>query len=253
MTGVSEAHFADDAESPNSVLLQRDGAVVTLTLNRPTKLNAFDPPMRRALISKFRQLGADPDVGAIILTGAGRGFCSGADLAFVDTIKTAAPPWQVPAGQDLLPAIIQRCPKIVIAAINGVAAGAGMSIALACDIRIASTAASLAFVFVPRGINPDYGISYQLARSVGPQRALDLLTRDGKVSATEALSLGLFLEVAHPEDLMKRAAEWATRMAKLPPVALSIAKHTLHAAMTLTLEQTATLEAWGNSETDKYL
>jgi 2-(1,2-epoxy-1,2-dihydrophenyl)acetyl-CoA isomerase len=237
----------------DSILLHRDGGIVTLTLNRPDKLNAFDPPMRLALAAHIQQLGADPTVGAIILTGAGRGFCSGADLAFVETLKNAPPPWQVPAGQDLLPAIIQRCPKIVICAINGVAAGAGLSIALACDIRIASTAASFAFVFVPRGINPDYGISYQLARSVGPQRALDLLTRDGKVSAEEALLLGLVLETVPPEELAARAIAWATRMAKLPSVALSIAKHTVHAAMTLTLEQTATLEAWGNSETDKHL
>ncbi len=250
---MGEQSAANEVVSTDAVLLRRDGNVATLTLNRPEKLNAFDPPMRALLVAHIKQLGADPDIGAIILTGAGRGFCSGADLAFVETLKSAPPTWQVPAGQDLLPSVIQRCPKIVIAAINGVAAGAGLSIALACDIRIASTLASLAFVFVPRGINPDYGISYQLARTVGTQRALDLLTREGKVSAEEAVTLGLFLETVAPEQLMARAGEWATRMAKLPSVALSIAKHTVHAAMTLTLEQTATLEAWGNSETDKYL
>jgi 2-(1,2-epoxy-1,2-dihydrophenyl)acetyl-CoA isomerase len=228
------------------ILLERRGAVAVVTLNRPEKLNAFHRRSNALLMRYLQELGQDEEVRAVVLTGAGRGFCSGADLTR-DTDPTVPPyVWTPPQGYDLVPPAIQQCPKVVIGAINGVTAGAGVAFALACDLRIASTAASFAPLQLQRAINADYGLSYLLGRTVGTQRALEILTRGEPVGAEEALALGLVLELTPPERLMERALEWAERMARQPTVALSITKHSLHFGMSNSLAETARLESWGN-------
>jgi 2-(1,2-epoxy-1,2-dihydrophenyl)acetyl-CoA isomerase len=230
----------------DEILLERRGAIAILTLNRPEKLNAFHTRSNALFLRYLKDVGEDQEVRAVVLTGAGRAFCSGADLT--RSTDPTIPPhlWQPPLGHDLPPPSIQQCPKVVIGAINGIAAGAGVAFALACDLRIASTTASFAPLQLQRAINADYGLGYLLARAVGPQRALEILMRGEPVGAEEALALGLVLELAPPEQLLERALAWAEKVARQPTVALSISKQSLHYAMSHSLAETAALESWGN-------
>jgi 2-(1,2-epoxy-1,2-dihydrophenyl)acetyl-CoA isomerase len=227
-------------------LSARDGAVLTLTINRPESLNALNPPTMRALRQSIDAAGRDPAIGAVVLTGAGRAFCSGADLKDVSARLNAG---QTEVGQDLranyvpLTRAIRGCPKPVIAALNGSAAGAGLSLALACDLRIAAAGAQLIVAFVRVGLVPDAGSLYFLTRMLGLSKATELAMTGDPLSVEDARQLGLVATVVPPDQLMTVALERARRLAAGPRPTMALIKRGLERALDLDLEQVMELEA----------
>src|SRR5947209_14191525 len=230
----------------DAVLSTRQGAVVTLTLNRPEVLNALNRQTTQALTAALEAAGQDPEVGAIILTGAGRAFCSGADLRDVAARAQAG---QTDLGEDLranyAPMIraIRACPRPVIAALNGTAAGAGLSLALACDLRIAASDAQLIVVFVRVGLVPDAGSLFFLTRMLGYGKAMELALTGNPVSAAEAHRLGLVSAVAAPGELLSTVTELASGLSAGPAEAYALIKRGMERALSLDLEQALELEA----------
>ena len=228
------------------VVSARDGAVLTLTLNRPEALNALNREMTGALRTAVEAAARDRDVGAIILTGAGRAFCAGADLKDVSARYEAG---ESDLGADLranyAPMIraIRACPKPVIAALNGTAAGAGLSLALACDLRLAAAGAQLIVVFVRVGLVPDAGSLFFLTRMLGLSKATELAITGDPVSADDAQRLGLVAAVVPPEQLMAAALERGRRLAEGPRQTYALIKRGMERALDLDLEQTMELES----------
>ena len=221
--------------------LERAEHVATVTLNRPDKLNAISRALHGEMVRVCEELREDDDVRAVVWTGAGRGFCSGVDL-------TAGAPadGRTPNRREQLDEYgwvgaqamaVYRLDKPTIAAVNGVAAGAGMSLALACDLRIGSEAARFKVVFIERSLSPDSGLSYFLPRIVGYSRACDLVYTSRAVEAEEAYRIGLLDRVAPAERLLTEATELARTIAGWPPMAMQMSKRALQASMEHTLEQ----------------
>ena len=206
--------------------------VATLTLNRPERLNALGGTLREDLYDAVAKSAADPNVGVLVITGAGRGFCSGGDVkSMSEREQAAAPPptserWAPIRDRVIL--AMRDCPKPVIAAVNGAAAGAGMNLALACDMRIASTAAKFTQAFVKRGLAPDWGGTWFLPRIVGTAKACELIFTGDAIDAAEALRLGIVNSVVAPEDLMATAVQLARRIAAGPAVAIQLAKRAIY-------------------------
>jgi 2-(1,2-epoxy-1,2-dihydrophenyl)acetyl-CoA isomerase len=205
--------------------------VATLTLNRPERLNALGDTLREDLYAALAQAAADPAVRVIVLTGAGRGFCSGGDVKAMSEREQSGPPspqeqWMPIRDRVIL--AMRDCPKAIIAAVNGPAAGAGMNLALACDLRIASTAAKFTQSFVKRGLAPDWGGTWFLPRIVGTAKAAELIFTGDAIDAAEALRLGIVNAVVAPEALMAEARVLARRIADGPPVAIQLAKRALY-------------------------
>ena len=205
------------------VLVDISEGIGTLTLSRPEKLNAFDREMCRDLIDALRMLSGSDQVRVILLTGAGRGFCAGADLG---TLADGAAEL-VGAGREV-PVLIRAAPQPVLAAVNGPAAGGGANLALACDYRIASDQASIGQVFHKLGLVPDWGGSFFLPRLVGTSRALELIWSARMVPAAEALALGLFDRVVPHTDLQTEARRLAELWASQPAGAVRRAKEALY-------------------------
>src|SRR5437899_11018067 len=226
------------------LLSGRHDAVLTLTINRPDALNALNRETTRALTTAFEAAARDPEVGAIIVTGAGRAFCAGADLREVAARAQAG---QTDLGEDLranyAPMIraIRACPRPVIAALNGTAAGAGLSLALACDLRLAAAGAQLIVVFVRVGLVPDAGSLFFLTRMLGLSKATELAITGDPVSADEALRLGREGAGVPPDQLMPAAMERAHRLAAGPRQTYALIKRGMERALHLDLEQTLEL------------
>jgi 2-(1,2-epoxy-1,2-dihydrophenyl)acetyl-CoA isomerase len=223
-----------------NVLLDRADGVGTITLNRPEKLNAFAGRMREEIADAVWEMAKDPDVRVVIVTGAGRAFCAGADIGYMqdllDRDDTEGFTALVEAGRQAVVAV-RETPKPVIAAINGPAAGGGANLALACDIRIASDRASLGQTFNRIGLHPDWGGTYFLPRLVGPAKALELIFSGEMVDAAEALRLGLFTAVVPHESLLDEARSVASDLARKPPKALALAKRAVYASADATLSE----------------
>ena len=204
-------------QSDTAVLQTRDGGVVLLTLNRPARLNAITDGMLDSLTAALNEARDDDGVRAVIITGAGRGFCSGADLR--DVVERGA---EIEVRRELsehyTPAIraMRELPKPVIAAVNGPAAGAGFALALAADLRIAAESASFAMTFVRIGFIPDAGSTYFLPRLIGPARAAEMMMLGDAVDATGALDIGLVSSVVPDADLLTAAGALAARLAAGP-------------------------------------
>ena len=228
------------------VLSARDGAVLTLTLNRPEALNALNQETTAGLRTALDAAAHDPEVGAVILTGAGRAFCAGADLKDVSARLATG---DIDLGADLranyAPMIraIRACPKPVIAALNGTAAGAGLSMALACDLRLAAEGAQLIMVFVRVGLVPDAGSLFFLTRMLGLSKATELAMTGDPLGADDAQRLGLVVAVVPPEQLMAVARERALRLAEGPRQTYALIKRGMERALDLDLEQTLELES----------
>jgi len=220
--------------SYQNILLARDGAVGTLTLNRPDKLNAFAGAMRQEIADAFEELERDTKVRVIVLTGAGRGFCAGADIGYMqELIKTNDVPAMtalVEAGRRVV-MTMRASAKPVIGSINGVAAGGGANLALACDIRIASTEAKLGQTFNRIGLHPDWGGTYFVPRLVGPAKALELFWGADVVGAADCLRLGLFNRVVPPEALAEETRTYARMLAAKPSLALTLAKRAVYRSL----------------------
>lgn len=206
--------------------------IATLTLNRPERLNALGDTLREDLYDALMKSAADPDVGVLVITGAGRGFCSGGDVKSMserDKAGNAAPPEErLMPIRDRIILAMRDCPKPIIAAVNGAAAGAGMNLALACDLRIASTTAKFTQAFVKRGLAPDWGGTWFLPRVVGTAKACELIFTGDVIDADEALRLGIVNAVVAPEALMAETCKLAGKIAAGPPVALQLAKRAIH-------------------------
>jgi 2-(1,2-epoxy-1,2-dihydrophenyl)acetyl-CoA isomerase len=220
---------------------QRDGAVLTITLNRPDVLNAFDSAMHAAFKEALEEAD-NPDVRAVVLTGAGRGFCVGQDL---NEFKEAAGDIGERLRSTYNPNVraLRALAKPVIAAVNGPAAGAGLSLACACDLRLAATSASFVPAFVGIGLVPDTGATYFVARLLGYARAFEWLCSGRALSAADAHAWGLVAEVVGDGRLPGRAADAAATLAALPTRAIGLTKRLLERAALSSLEDQLELEA----------
>jgi 2-(1,2-epoxy-1,2-dihydrophenyl)acetyl-CoA isomerase len=229
------------------LVVEVDGAVATIRMDNAEKLNALSPTLTGELVQALQELGQDPSVRALILTGTGRGFSAGADLATFQEpyMKGERPKLSrfLKEGYNRLIPLLTEAPKPVIAALNGVVAGAGISLALACDIRIASEEAAFWPAFVKIGLIPDSGSSYLLPRTVGIAKALELAITGDPIDATTALHLGLVHKVFPPEHLQSGCAELAVRLAALPTRAIALTKRAFNEATRMTLSQAMDLEA----------
>jgi 2-(1,2-epoxy-1,2-dihydrophenyl)acetyl-CoA isomerase len=223
------------------VEVARDGAVLTITLNRPEVLNAFNAAMHGALLAALKEA-RDAEVRAVVVTGAGRGFCVGQDLQeFREAPGDIAE--RLRSGYHRTILAVQSLEKPVIAAVNGPAAGAGVSLACACDLRLAAEAAAFVPAFVGIGLVPDSGGSFFLARLLGPARAFGWMTQNRRLDAVQAQAWGLVSEVVATERLGERAAELAAMYAGLPTRAIGMTKRLFQHAATATLEEQLELEA----------
>ncbi len=219
----------------------RDGAVLTITLNRPDVLNAFNADMHRALAAALKEARA-PEVRAVLVTGAGRGFCVGQDLTeFREAPGDIGSRLRGNYHPNIL--AIRALEKPVLAAVNGPAAGAGLSFACACDLRIAADSATFVPAFINIGLVPDSGSTYFVRRLLGTARAFEWLTSGRRLTATEAHAWGLVSEVVEADHLASRAAELAAGLAAMPTRGIAMTKRLLDHADHTTLEEQLELEA----------
>jgi 2-(1,2-epoxy-1,2-dihydrophenyl)acetyl-CoA isomerase len=219
------------------VLVEISDHIGTATLNRPEKLNAVDPDACDDLLEALRMLASADAVRVIIITGAGRAFCAGADLSVLGTRGNEL----VAVGKDIA-LTIRNAPKPVLAAVNGPAAGGGANLALACDYRLASDQASIGQVFHRLGLGPDWGGSYFLPRLTGISKALELVWSARMVPAAEAAQLGLFDRVVPHDTLAAETRALAERWAAMAPLAVRKAKAALYRSQHSTLEEMLDIE-----------
>jgi 2-(1,2-epoxy-1,2-dihydrophenyl)acetyl-CoA isomerase len=225
-----------------TLLIDRRDGVATLTLNRPDKLNAFNRELSGELVAALRQIAEDQDVRAILLTGSGRAFCAGQDLAEAIPKGDENPDLGAIVKAVYTPVIraIRTIEKPVVAAVNGIAAGAGAQLALLCDIVVASPAASFVWSFTKIGVIPDTGGTFLLPRMVGLQRASALTLLHDKVSAEQAREWGLVYKVAEP--VVDAAREIALRLAQMPTRAIGLTKRGFNQSLGLDLEKAMAFE-----------
>jgi enoyl-CoA hydratase/carnithine racemase len=235
----------------NTLRLEIDGEIGTLTLDRPDSFNAMSPEMIGELSVAFSWLADRAPLRALIVTGAGKAFCAGGDVTWFRTGVESEEidlPSEVRRGAEALHVAIvdlRRIPYPVIAAINGPAAGAGFSLALACDTRIASEAAFFACAYGRIGASPDGGMTYFLPRVVGPSRALELLLEDPNLSAAEALEEGLVREVVAPDALIEAAQAKAKELAGKAPHYVRMSKRLCGVSIENSLTEHLQLERHG--------
>ena len=219
----------------------RDGSVLTITLNRPDVLNAFTAELHRQLVGAFKEA-REPEVGAVVVTGAGRGFCVGQDLnEFGEAAGDIA--GRLRANYHPTVRAVRALEKPVLAAVNGPAAGAGLSFACACDLRLAAESATFVPAFINIGLVPDMGGTFFVTRLLGPARAFEWMTSGRRLSAAEALAWGLVSEVVPDDRLAERAAEWAAELAALPTRGIGLSKRLFDNAPHARLEEQLELEA----------
>ena len=234
---------------PQSFLYAADPAtgVATITLNRPDKLNALTFEVYAELRDAFRALDTEPGVRAVVLTGAGRGFCTGGDVeGIIGALfaKDAAALREFTRMTCDLIAAIRGCRRPVVAALNGTVAGAGAVIATACDFRVAAESAKIAYLFVRVGLSgADMGAAWLLPRIVGLGRATELLMLGDFIDARRAQEIGLYHRVVAPDQLMAEAMSIAQRLARGPAPALAVTKQALDGESTMSLEEALRYEA----------
>lgn len=223
-----------------TILVEKEKGISVLTLNRPEVMNAWNPQMAEETSNALEQMDCDDEVKTVILTGAGKAFSSGADVSRLrETADGTLPFLQTTAGAvmagrtSLLTAVekIRQMGKPVIAAMHGVAAGAGLSVALACDIRIATKDSRFTMAFVKRGLIPDLGSTYLLPRLVAPGVAARLILTGEVIDAQEAARIGMVDELAAPNEALLQAKALAQKIALNPPLAIRMAKKALYRGM----------------------
>jgi 2-(1,2-epoxy-1,2-dihydrophenyl)acetyl-CoA isomerase len=214
--------------------------ITTITLCRPERLNTFIGHMRRDLAEALEHAGSDRNTRVVILTGAGRAFCAGGDIAFMAELMQRRDSEEfsriLGAGRRVILAIRQMT-KPVIAAVNGPASGAGCNLALACDLRVASNTATFSQSFAKIGLHPDWGGTYFLPRLVTPNKACELFFLGEAIDAEEALRLEIVNQVVAPEDLQSATLQLAERLRAAPPIALAAAKHAVYMSQAAELEE----------------
>jgi 2-(1,2-epoxy-1,2-dihydrophenyl)acetyl-CoA isomerase len=236
----------------------RDGVAV-LTMNRPERLNALSRPMIDGAIAALERCADDPAVGCVVLTGAGRGFCAGGDVTAMGDASTLADlslEQKVDRQRTIhrFAGLLHAIPKVSIAAINGACAGAGMGLALACDLRVAADSAKLTTAFAKVGFSGDFGITWPLVRTLGGAGAMELLLLSDVLTAQQALDLGLLNRVVAAAELMPAAMLMAARIARGPRVAYRYMKQNVDAAADESYQQLLDREAftqcWTGSTAD---
>jgi len=222
------------------ILTTETEGIVTITLNRPEKLNTFIGHMRRDLAEALEHAGSDRNVRVVIITGAGRAFCAGGDVAFMAELMQRRDSEEfariLGAGRRVILAIRQMT-KPIIASINGPASGAGCNLAFACDLRVASNTATFSQSFAKVGLHPDWGGSYFLPRLVTPSKACELFFLGDAIDAAEAARLGIVNQVVAPEELETATLQLAERLRAAPPIALAAAKHAVYMSEAADLEE----------------
>lgn len=225
-----------------TILVDVADGVATITLNRPESLNALNATMRRELLAAFKAAGRDDAIRALVVTGAGRGFCSGADLRGGGAGERAFRRVLTDEYNPLIVAI-RELPKPVLAAVNGVAAGAGVSLALACDLVYASEEARFIQAFVRIGLVPDSGSTRTLVRALGRHRAAALIFGGEPLAAAEARAAGLVNEVLPAEELSAAVQAAAAKLAAAPTRAIGLAKRAINHAEDALLSESLAMEA----------
>ena len=228
-----------------SILFQVEAGVAVITLNRPKQLNSFNPEMHKALKCALKQAEADDSVRAVLLTGAGRGFCAGQDLNDRNVNRGAEMPdlgESIEKYYNPLIKQISNMPKPVIAAVNGVAAGAGANIAFACDIVFAAQSASFIQAFCKIGLVPDSGGTWVLPRLIGSARAKALMLLGDKVTASQAQEWGMIWQCVEDEALIETAMSVANHLATQPTKGLGFIKHALNHSSENSLEDQLNME-----------
>jgi len=228
-----------------SILVSVEAGVETITLNRPEKLNALNPEMHQLLRAALERAAVEPEIRVVIITGAGRGFCTGQDLAERDVSAGAAPiDLSVSLGSRYNPLVrrLRALPKPVICAVNGVAAGAGANIALACDLVIAARSASFIQAFSKLGLVPDAGGSYFLPRLIGTARAMGLALLAEKLDAEQAVQWGLIWKVVDDQQLINEANALALKLANGPTKGYGLLKKAMYASPGNSLDAQLDLE-----------
>jgi 2-(1,2-epoxy-1,2-dihydrophenyl)acetyl-CoA isomerase len=241
--------------SYEAILYETRGPVAIITLNRPERLNAIGAEVREEVHAAIEAAHHDDAVRAAIITGAGRGFCSGADLSGAAARAAVGGGAPTPTSQSerldedgwvgRWAKRFAHFDKPLIGAINGVAAGAGMSMALACDVRVGSTNARFKTVFIERNLSPDSGMTYFLPRIVGYSRAADLIFSSRAVNAEEAYRIGLLDRLVAPETLLDEALALANDMAQWPPLAMRMSKRVLQNNQDAGLDEALRYESVG--------
>lgn len=225
-----------------TVLYESPGeGVALITLNRPDKLNSFNRDLRRDLTAALARASADDKVRAVVITGAGRAFCAGADVSAGAEMSNVEDVLNTEYAGFLN--IVQSAPKPVIAAVNGPAAGIGMTLALTCDLRVMGEGAYLMSAFANIGLVPDGGLSWLLTREVGYARAYQLAIEAEKIDAEQALTFGLVNRVVPDGEVVANAAGWAASLCERAPVALALTKRAFRAAAQDGLKNAAAYEA----------
>jgi enoyl-CoA hydratase/carnithine racemase len=223
-----------------------DRRVCTITLNRPEKLNAFSGTMREDLLGALQSAAADRDVRAVVITGAGRAFCAGGDVEFMAGLQKKGDAGSfrrlLDAGRDIV-TFVGAMSTPVIASINGIAAGAGCNLALACDYRVAASGAKLGQTFVRIGIHPDWGGTWLLPRLVGRSRALELMLTGRMVDTEEALAIGMVDKVVAADTLREETSKLAAAIADGPPLAIRDIKAALRRSESNGLAEQLELES----------
>jgi 2-(1,2-epoxy-1,2-dihydrophenyl)acetyl-CoA isomerase len=239
--GAAAGGAAGNGTAAAEILVTASGGVATITLNRPAALNALTIPMKERLLAALDEAGRDPAVRAVVLTGSGRAFCAGQDLR--ERLAPDPPSFDDELRLRYNPIVraIRGLPQPVIAAVNGVAAGAGASLAFACDLRIAAEEASFVLAFGRIGLVPDTGATWTLPRLVGAARAAEIALLGEVVGAADAVRIGLVSRVVPASDLAAEAAAMAGRLAGLAPGATTATKRLLAGAFDRELD--AALEA----------
>jgi enoyl-CoA hydratase/carnithine racemase len=222
------------------LLIKEESGILTITLNRPDKLNAFIGHMRRDLAEALEAAGSDRGVRVVVITGAGRAFCAGGDVNFMAELMERHDSEEfariLGSGRRVITSIRQMT-KPVIAAVNGVASGAGCNLALACDLRIASTNATFSQSFLKVGLHPDWGGTYFLPRLLTPNKVCELFFLGEAIDASEASRLSIVNQVVAPEDLEAATQQLAERLRAAPPIALAAAKQAVYASQAADLDE----------------
>jgi 2-(1,2-epoxy-1,2-dihydrophenyl)acetyl-CoA isomerase len=231
----------------NVLLVDRSGGVTTLTLNRPESMNSLSAELKEALLAALAEAAADPAVRAVVLTGSGRGFCAGQDLAEHAELLAGGGPNSaldtVRAHYSPIALALAGLPKPVIAAVNGTAAGAGASLAFACDLRVVSTEAKFLLAFANVGLGLDTGASWTLPRLVGAGRALELSLLAQPFGADVAQQYGLVTALVEPDQVLAVAQAQAARLAAGPSVAYAAIKQAIGFSATHDLAESLENEA----------
>ena len=228
----------------NAVLFEINNGVATITLNRPDRYNAVNQDLVDGISNSLKKCDVDESIRAVVITGAGRGFCAGADMSvFGDEVTADQRSQHIIAQYQPLMNQFFSLKKPIIGAINGTAAGVGAAFALACDCRVMSDKRGILYVFVNIGLGPDGGASWLLTRHVGYSRALEIATSGKKITGQRCLELGLTNRLVAQDDILTSAQNWAEDFAIRPTLAIGIAKEDMFFAMDHTLNESIAFEA----------